>query len=396
MAADWPLTAMRDILSPREETPDLEALAAGQIRIVAKIGFADGKIELRRTGDTRTGMILIRPGDVVISGINAARGAVGYYSGANTEPIAATIHYAAFIPDESRVDPTYLWLFLRSAAFRTVLARELPGGIKTEWKAARLLPLRVPLPSLPEQRRLVARIEELAARVADARRLREEADAFAGALFRSELDRILTFPGTGGTLGQVLMGPPRNGWSARCDNAESGTPVLTLAAVTGFAYRPQAFKRTSLPTREGAHYWLRAGDLLLTRSNTPDLVGHAAIYSGNPPDCVYPDLMMRLDVDEGRALKRFVWYWLQTSMVRNDVRARSRGSSPTMKKLSQAAVQAIPFPAGVSLAEQLRRVERCDRLRRVIEASVQAGQEWKKDADLLLPSILARAFRGEL
>ncbi len=129
-----------------------------------------------------------------------------------------------------------------------------------------------------------------------------------------------------GRLADVLQGKPRNGWSARCDNSEGGTPVLALSAVTGFTYNRAGHKRTSLPTQPEAHYWLQPGDLLVTRSNTPELVGHAAIYDGHPSPCIYPDLMMRLEVDPNRADSTFVWRWLQAPLVRDYIVSNAKGT----------------------------------------------------------------------
>jgi type I restriction enzyme S subunit len=44
--------------------------------------------------------------------------------------------------------------------------------------------------------------------------------------------------------------------------------------------------------------------------------------------------------------------------------ANAKGTSPTMKKISQKLVQAIPFPSAVSLDEQLRIVSYLDGLER--------------------------------
>ena len=175
MNTDWPLTPLGEVLTERRETPDASALATGEIPIVAKVGFNDGQIHLRVGGDTKTGMILIRPGDIVVSGINAAKGAIALYEKEKTRPIAATIHYGAYIPDTSRVDVFYLWWLLRSGTFRDLLQEYVPGGIKTELKAKRFLPIPVPLPPLSEQRRIVARIDELAAKIEEAKGLRREA-----------------------------------------------------------------------------------------------------------------------------------------------------------------------------------------------------------------------------
>src|SRR4030042_5655236 len=174
MSRPWAMVPLEEILRERQEVPAAETLANGGIRIVAKIGFNDGKIQLRNGSETKTGMILVRPGDLLVSGINAAKGAIAIYGEENTEPITATIHYGAYIPNKSRVDVNYLWWLLRSNTFRDLLLRYVPGGIKTELKAKRLLPIPVPLPSVEEQRRIVAKVEDLAAKIEEARRPRNE------------------------------------------------------------------------------------------------------------------------------------------------------------------------------------------------------------------------------
>lgn len=69
MGKSWPLVPLGEILTERREVPSGESIAIGEIPIIAKIGFEDGRIQLRRDGQTKTGMILIRPGDLVVSGI---------------------------------------------------------------------------------------------------------------------------------------------------------------------------------------------------------------------------------------------------------------------------------------------------------------------------------------
>jgi type I restriction enzyme S subunit len=157
-------------------------------------------------------------------------------------------------------------------------------------------------------------------------------------------------------LESTLAEPLRNGWSPVCDNAPDGTPVLALGAVLGFQFQPKAFKRTSLPVDANAGYWLREGDLLISRSNTAELVGHAAIYSGDPSPCIFPDLLMRMRFDPEEAVSEFVWLWLQSPEARAHVRSRATGASPTMKKINQTTLKALPFPS-IDVAEQRRIVD---------------------------------------
>jgi len=392
----WKETKLGDILTERRETPNPAAISTGQIRIVSKIGFDAGKIELRNSSETNTKMITIMPGDLVLSGINAAKGAIAIYPEEEEQPAAATIHYSSYKVSPEKASTQYLWWLLRSKTFRDILNGHMPGGIKTELKAKTLLPVAIPLPSLTQQNQLVRKIDSFVGQSEKCKMLHEAARVEISILLKSYLNQLTQNYKNIRTLGSVLCEKPRNGWSACCDNSDGGTPILTLTAVTGYSYDSSAYKKTSLPTEPNAHYWLKHGDLLITRSNTPDLVGHAAIYNGLPERCIYPDLMMRIPVNGNFANKRFVWYWLQAPLVRDYIQRNAKGTSPTMKKISQGTVMNIPFPGNISLEEQLRTVDYLDGLQERIDLIKTMQQKTQKELGALMPSILDKAFKGEL
>lgn len=396
MSQDWNLVPLSHIISERQEVPSADALIKGEIWIIEKIGFNDGKIQLRSNTTTKTNMILIQPGDLVVSGINAAKGAIAIFDENNTVPIAATIHYSSYIINKQKADIRYLWWLLRSHKFKELLLEYVPGGIKTELKAKRLLPVPIPLPPLEEQRRIVARVEEIVGKIEEVRSLRQKTLKQTEVLQVVESTKLFSNIPANGQLANVLCGKPKNGWSARCNNMPGGIAVLSLGAITGFSYREKEFKRTSELVSHDANYWLKPGDLLITRSNTPELVGHAAIYNGSPFPCIYPDLMMRLDVDESKVDKKFVHRWLTCTPVRDYIKRKAKGTSPTMKKISQEVVMSIPFPSNLSLPEQRRIVAYLDELQTKVDTMKRLREQAIKELDALLPSILDKAFKGEL
>ena len=339
----------------------------------------------------------IREDDLIFQVTFAWEGAVAL-AGADDDGLYGSTRFPTFRVDESRAVPAYLLHYFKTHDGRQQLVAISPGsaGRNRVLSLKRIPEVVVPLPLLAEQRRIVARIDDLAAKIAEAHRLREKTTEETGALRASLITHSVGGTPVEDRLASWLRAKPRNGWSCRCDNAEDGVAILRLSGVTGFEYRSTEFKRTSAATDPGAHYWLRKGDLLITRSNTPQLVGHAAIYDGEPRPCIYPDLMMRLDVDEDRADKRFVWYWLQGSMAREFIMRSAKGTSPSMKKISQKVVMSIPCPGGLALQEQRRIVTQLDatvtRLKRVVQLHADTAAE----LDALLPSILDKAFKGEL
>jgi type I restriction enzyme S subunit len=341
---------------------------------------------------------IIRENDVIYNKLFAWKGTFGVVP-RDFDGMFVSDKFPTYVLDTNKVYREYLgWYFRYPPLWEQ--ARQMSTGSaalsKLTLNPPRFLDLTLPLPSLTEQKRIVSRLDHLSARIAEAsilqRQSTEQCIALRKAMLRvmSEDFRCL------GLLSRVLLAKPRNGWSARCDNAPSGTPILTLSAVTRFEYVSTAFKRTSEPTEANAHYWLEEGDLLITRSNTPQLVGHAAIYSGKPKPCIYPDLMMRLAIDNTKADPTFVWYWLQTPLARHFIERNAKGTSHTMKKISQGVVMNIPFPEDFTLEQQQRAVKKLNLSQIKIQDVLDQGSKATAALDATLPSILDRAFRGAL
>ena len=159
-AGHWPPTPLGDIMKERNEPPDTEDLALGRIPIVRTISSKDGTINVEHR-PTQTKMILVRPGDLLLSGMNATKGGFAIYGAEKKSPIAATIHYSAYKVDKKRGDINYLWWILRSPGFRRLLLKTTPSAIKAEVKAQQLLALEIPLPPLDKQKEIVARIRDI-------------------------------------------------------------------------------------------------------------------------------------------------------------------------------------------------------------------------------------------
>lgn len=115
-----------------------------------KIDFS-GKIHISEK-PSKTDMIIIEPGDLVISGINVAKGALAVYDG--DEPVTATIHYSSYRFNKNKIDIEFLKRFLKSPAFISELQNQVKGGIKTEIKPKHLLPLKARIPELAEQQKI--------------------------------------------------------------------------------------------------------------------------------------------------------------------------------------------------------------------------------------------------
>lgn len=129
-----------------------------RLKRIEKIDFS-GQIYLSDK-PSKTDMILVKDGDLVISGINVEKGAMNIFHG--NDDVVATIHYSSYTYDTDIIDLEFLKHFLKSKKFKDVLKEQVQGGIKTEIKPKHLLPLEIQIPkSLDDQRNVVNHLDEL-------------------------------------------------------------------------------------------------------------------------------------------------------------------------------------------------------------------------------------------
>ena len=157
MSARWKKTKIGQFLFERKGKyqPDDEIITG--LKRIDKIGFS-GNFHIA-TKSSKTNMILVKPGDLVISGINVSKGALGIYAG--KENITATIHYSSYTFDTGQINVEYFKRFLKSPEFVRSLQEQVKGGIKTEIKAKHLLPLEIDLPDIEEQQRIVSHFQSV-------------------------------------------------------------------------------------------------------------------------------------------------------------------------------------------------------------------------------------------
>lgn len=253
--------------------------------------------------------------------------------------------------------------------------------------------------SLSEQQRIVGILDEAFDGIATAKANAEKNLQNARALFESHLQSVFAQRGEGWevtTLEHVLAEQPRNGWSPPAANhSDSGVPVLTLSSVTGFQFRADKIKFTSAKTDLRRRYWVKNGDFLITRSNTPQLVGHVAIAAGITEPTIYPDLIMRMIPVPDRMLTEFLYYQMRTPSLRLEITGRAQGANPTMKKISKGAVQSLPiFVPPVSRQKKI--VAQFEALHDETQHLESIYQQKLAALDALKKSLLDQAFTGAL
>ncbi len=392
MPKQWSQVALGEILTERNETPDPALVRAGDIPIISKIRFSDGGIELRTDSDTNTKMILIHPGDLVLSGINAMKGAIAIYQPETSQRAAATIHYAAYEVNKEKVDIRYLWWLLRSQYFQDILSQQVPQGIKTELKAKRLLPVSIPLPSIEEQQQIVKKIEMFSEKIVLLELLQEkaieESTFFKLSIlnkFRSELFQSLYPREKLGNVTKVTSG----GTPSRTNPSFWGGTIPWLK--TGELHDGDIEDAEEFITHDGllnSSAKIFPVDTILialygqgqTRGRTGRLAIEAATNQACcavlPVDCLEPQYLL---------------YWL--SSMYTELREKAHGGAQPNWNIQMIKDLEIVIPPKII---QERFIDQINRYNIKVKELTKIQQSAYPVISSLLPSLLDKVFQGKL
>lgn len=400
MRSHWKEVALGEFAKP--VTRPVEVVIGQSYRTIGVKWWGEGAYERETIDGSQTAaktLSLVREGDLIINKIWVRHGSTAIASPA-VDGCAASGEFPTFSLDLSRAIPRWIHWQTETRTFWekcASLSRGTSG--KNRIKPELFLTIRVPLPSLPEQRRLVARIEVLAAKIHEARTLRaqaaEETDALVAAQLRTVFESSAKQYGTA-QLGN-LISEANYGTSEKCsrERDENAVPVLRIPNVVSeqINFRDLKFARLSAPNYERA--LLGDGDILVVRTNgSLDLVGRSAVVGNLPEPMAFASYMIRLRVDQRMALPVYVQRMLRHLRISGRLidyaRTTAGQYNVSLGRLRSAEIPVPPLP------EQRRIVAYLDGLQEKTSALKALQAEISAELDALMPSILDKAFRGEL
>ncbi|MEE4198848.1 MAG: restriction endonuclease subunit S [Bacteroidales bacterium] len=147
---------LRDILFPFRKSVTKKELQKNGWSIISKINF-HGELFLREKDEIQSykgSLNLIPENSIIYSKINVRHGCV-YFHKKGQEPFAASSEYPTFTFDSEKVNGEFLKMVLRSEEFKKLLNTKTSGISKARVKVNEFLDIRIPLPSLVEQNRIV-------------------------------------------------------------------------------------------------------------------------------------------------------------------------------------------------------------------------------------------------
>lgn len=256
-----------------------------------------------------------------------------------------------------------------------------------------------PLPPLSEQQRIVERIEELFAKLDEAKeRLQEVADSFAvrkaailhkaftGELIGKKIEQLVPLE----NLVDLIKIGPFGSALHESDYIENGIPLVNPKHIVQHHIVPQSkISISEEKAEELSSYRLKANDIVLGRRGE---MGRCAPISNREENwiCGTGSMIIRLKKEYDAKLYSLI---LGSQATVTYLENSAVGS--TLKNLNEKIVRKIPVPQ-FSSEEQHEIVRLIDDLLARERAAQQVTEQALASIDLMKKSILARAFRGEL
>lgn len=413
-----------------------QAANCSGLQRIEKIDFS-GKIYLSPV-QTNTDMILVKSGDLVISGINVEKGALAIYTG--EEDVLASIHYSAYEFDAEKIDIDYLKWFLKSNIFRKLLLKQTGSGIKKEIKAKHLLPIEIQLSSLKQQHEIVQQIQGVADYIEEVNQQIQQQAKYAEMLRQSILQQAvegkLCEQDPNDEPASVLLEkikaekerliaekkikkqkplPPISeeekpfalpkGWEwCRLGNVcdisdgthqtpsyvEAGMPFMSAQNIKPFKFMPHKCRMVSNNDYEQyiKNTKPEKGDILMARVGAG--IGEAAIIDTEIDFAIYVSLCLMKPFLHTYDMN-YLLVWLNGYYGRNSSKKNTLGKGTSQGNLNLNLIRGfvIPFPP---IQEQLRIVNRVNLLTRLCDKLEQEVVQATHYASQLMEAVLQEAF----
>jgi type I restriction enzyme S subunit len=318
----------------------------------------------------------------ILSRIDARNGAFGLVPDA-LDGAVVTNDFPVFNLDTTRVLPRYLEWLSKTAGFADLCQAASEGTTnRIRLKEERFLAATIPLPPLEEQRRIVARIEELVAKIGEARGLRRESEESIKALLLSAYsDIVKDAPHLPMSDVAPLVRRP-----IQVDIAETYRELGIRSFGKGTFHKP-AISGAELGSKR--IFAIEPNDLLFNIVFAWE--GAVAVALPHDAGRVGSHRFLTCVAKEGVTTSTFLCFYFLTSQGLEQLGEASPGGVDRNRTLGLQALANIGVPIP-TFEKQLW----FDSIHSKFDSIKRLQAETAAELDALLPSILDKAFKGEL
>ena len=303
-------------------------------------------------------------------------------------------HIFKVLPKEG-IDRDYLYYFLL-AVVAELYAKTHGSGMVHITKAP-FMNTPIPVPSLPEQQRIVSRIEELFSQldagVETLKKTKAQLSVYRQAAITEAFSVENNTPNVClSDIAQIIGGITKGRDLSGTETIE--LPYLRVANVQNGYLDLSEIKTIKLRVDEKERYLLKPGDVLYTEGGDRDKLGRGTVWRGEIKDCVHQNHVFKARVDQSKAIPEYVAFWSMSTPARNYFYQKGK-QSVNLASINKTVLSALtlPLPALEKQREIINHIESrlsvCDSIEQTVDTALQ-------QAEAMRQSILTQAFGGAL
>jgi type I restriction enzyme S subunit len=392
MSKQWPSVKIGDVVhQERDPVGSFDGDGLPVLGVTNTEGVTDTGVE---ASDDKSKYFRLRPGRFVYNPYRINVGSIGLSS--STQDGICSPAYVVFAPTE-RIDAAFLRFFLKSARGNQLINfHGNRGSVRSALRFDDLAQMEIPLPPLAEQRRAVARMEELAAQIHEARALRQQAAKEANVLVAAEMHTVFHFDEVQTTVGDFAKVQGGFAFASGSYDENGSHQVVRIGNVRdGFLDLSRAPVRWN-PSGDARvlRYELKPDDLVISMTGTREKRDYGFIAK------VPQNSRLLLNQRVGRfnvhrvVDRDYLFHFLRSPFFRDRLFPSATGTA-NQANIGNGDIEQIKF-APPPLAEQRRIVAELDALQAEVDALKRLQAQTAAALDAMLPAILDRAFKGEL
>jgi type I restriction enzyme S subunit len=383
MSSQWKQVALGEIARP--VTRQVEVIAGQPYRTIGVRWWGEGAYERSTIDGSQTAartLSIVREGDLIINKIWVRHGSAAIASSA-VDGCVASGEFPTFNLDLSGVLSRWIHWQTRTPSFWEkcdALSRGTSG--KNRIKPQLFLTIRIPLPPLDEQHRVVSRIEEFSSKVRQVTRLHEET--------KTDQARMLL-----AAYGKAIQGAEWLPMEDVVPLVRRAVQVEPLGEYHELGIRSFGKGTFHKPSVTGATlgskrlFRIEPGDLLFNIVFAWE--GAVAVAQPNDVGRVGSHRFLTCVPKDGQVLTSFIAFHFLTDRGLEDLGIASPGGAGRNRTLGIESLAKIKVPVPAPEKQRwfgslLEKAEGANRLR--TEVAIEL--------DALMPSILSKAFRGDL
>lgn len=297
--------------------------------------------------------------------------------------------------EPGHVDRRYLYWWFASERIQALLRS---FGQKTtnisNLNIDRCLQLDLPLPPLPEQRRIAAIIDQADALRAKRREALAQLDRLAQSvfveMFGEPVSNPMDWPESHvlGDVAEIVSGITKG--RKISSSTTRSVPYLAVANVQDKALSLAIVKKIEATEDEIGRYALKKNDLLLTEGGDPDKLGRGTLWNDELPECIHQNHVFRVRLTHGEVHPLFL-NWLVGSQRGKKYFLRSAKQTTGIASINMTQLRGFPlFMPPLAMQEAFAaRIH-------AVEVQRQAQVTALAELDTLFASLQHRAFAGQL